>query len=271
MSNPLASPLSWNLVVRDYAEVTAPFFESYAKVALDRASVANGTRVLDVAAGPGTLALLAAKRGCRVAAVDFASGMIDALKAGATREGVTVDAQVADGQALPFADGSFDAAFSMFGLIFFPDRGKGLRELRRVLVPGGRAVVSSWQPMERFSMLSDIFVALHDLLPSLPFGGGKAPLGEPSEFPDEMGAAGFESIAVEEVSASAEAATLDEAWDFLYRGSAPFTMIRKSIGEPAWKDVERGIVASLREKYGSGRQKLTMTANLGIGQKPAAC
>ena len=60
-----------------------------------------------------------------------------------------------------------------------------------------------------------------------------------------------------------------ERISFHYRGSAPFTMIRKSIGEPAWKDVERGIVASLREKYGSGKQKLTMTANLSIGRKAA--
>jgi ubiquinone/menaquinone biosynthesis C-methylase UbiE len=267
MSNPLASPLSWDLVVRDYSEVTAPFFENYAKAALDRAGVGAGARVLDVAAGPGTLALLAAKRSCRVTAVDFAAGMIEALRAGAVREGVAVDAQVADGQALPFADGSFDAAFSMFGLIFFPDRAKGFRELLRVLVPGGTAIVASWQPMERFPMLSDVFTALHELLPNLPFGGGRAPLGESSEFFAEMRAAGFVSIAVEEVSASAEAPTLDEAWSFLYRGSAPFAMVRKKIGELAWQDLERGIVASLRKKYGSGRQRLTMIANLGSGRK----
>jgi ubiquinone/menaquinone biosynthesis C-methylase UbiE len=268
MSNPLASPLSWDLVARDYTEVTAPFFENYANAALDRAGVADGMRVLDVAAGPGTLALLAARRGCQVAAVDFAPGMIEALKAGAVQRGVAVEAQVADGQALPYADGSFDAAFSMFGLIFFPDRGKGLRELLRVLIPGGTAVIASWQPMERFPMLSDIFAALHELLPDLPFGGGKAPLGESSEFLDELSAAGFASLSVEEVSASAEAPTLDEAWNFLYRGSPPFTMVRKKIGEPAWQNLERGIVASLREKYGSGKQKLTMIANLGIGRKP---
>jgi SAM-dependent methyltransferase len=269
MSNPLASPLSWDLVVRDYTEITAPFFENYANAALDRAGVRAGTRVLDVAAGPGTLTLPAARRGCRVHAVDFSPGMIDSLQAGAQRAGLSVDAQVADGQSLPFADGSFDAAFSMFGLIFFPDRIKGFRELLRVLVPGGTAIVASWQPMERFPMLSDIFIAMHEILPDLPFGGGKAPLGEPGDFHDEMGAAGFESIAVEQVSASAEAPTLDQSWDFLYRGSAPFALIHRKIGDSAWKDLERGIIAALRKKYGSGKQTLTMTANLGVGRKPA--
>lgn len=269
MSNPLASPTSWDLVADEYAEVTAPFFENYARVALDRACVGHGTRVLDVAAGPGTLSLTAARRGCQVTAVDFASGMLSRLRASAARAGLRVETQVADGQALPFLPASYDAAFSMFGLIFFPDRQKGFAEMLRVLAPGGVGAIASWQPMERFPMLRDIFKAIRTLLPNLPFGGGKAPLGEPDEIVSEMASVGFTSVVVEEVSACAEAPTLDEAWTFMRRGSAPFALLERTLGESAWRELERGIVADLRRQYGSGPQKLTMTANLGIGRKPA--
>ena len=268
MSNPLATPLPWELSAKDYAEVTAPFFQKFAEVALDRAVVTAGTRVLDVAAGPGTLALLAAERGCRTTAVDFSPNMIDELRSSAARRGVAVDTHVADGQALPMADACFDAAFSMFGLMFFPDRARGLRETFRVLVPGGVAVISSWQPMDRFPFLCDIFAALCELLPDLPFGGGKEVLATLDEIVEEMRGAGFEAIEVHEVSASVEAPTLDEAWTFMSRGSPPLALLRKNIGDEAWHKVEQGIVATLRRKHGQGPQKLTMNANLGIGRKP---
>jgi SAM-dependent methyltransferase len=268
MSNPLASPLPWNLAAKDYAEVTAPFFANYAELALDRAKATAGMRVLDVAAGPGTLALLAARRGCQTTAVDFSPNMLDELKASASRAGLAVEARLGDGQALPMPDASFEAAFSMFGLMFFPDRARGFKELLRVLVPGGAGVITTWQPMERVPMLAEVFTALRALLPGLPLGGEKAPLVIPSEIIDEMGAAGFTSIAVEEVSATAEAPSLDETWTFMFRGSPPLALVRRNLGEEAWVKVEQGIVAALRQKYGSGAQKLTMTANLALGRKP---
>lgn len=269
MSNPLATPSAWDLVAKEYAEVTARFFQSYANVALDRARVQAGTRVLDIAAGPGTLSLAAARRGCQVTAVDFAPAMLAELRTEAAGAGHTVETQVADGQALPFAAESFGAAFSLFGLIFFPDRDKGFREMLRVLVPGGVGVITSWQPMERFPLLADVFRAIAKLLPDLPFAGGKAILGSEDEIVREMSAAGFESVVVEEISATAEAATLDAAWTFMRRGSAPFALLQRTLGESAWNDLERGIVAALRDKYGSGPQRVVMTANLGIGRKSA--
>jgi hypothetical protein len=122
--------------------------------------------------------------------------------------------------------------------------------------------------MERFPILSDIFAAVREILPDLPLGGDKAPLVALAEIVSEMRAAGFESIAAEEVSVSAESPTLDDAWSFMHRGSPPLALIRKNIGEAAWHNVERGIVESLRCKYGSGAQKMTMVANLGVGRKP---
>jgi hypothetical protein len=156
----------------------------------------------------------------------------------------------------------------MFGLMFFPDRNRGFREMLRVLVPGGVAVIPSWQPMDRFPFLCDIFAALCELLPDLPFGGGKEVLATLDEIAEKMRGAGYEAIEAQEISAAAEAPTLDDAWSFMSRGSPPLALLRKNIGDEAWFKVEQGIVATLRRRHGQGPQKLTMNANLGIGRRP---
>ena len=86
--NPLGQPLAWDLVADGYMEELVPVFERFAVRALDLASVGPGTRVLDVAAGPGTLALVAAERGAEVTAVDFSPGMIERLRGRAAANGV---------------------------------------------------------------------------------------------------------------------------------------------------------------------------------------
>ena len=146
---PLSTPWVWDTIADGYASDFVPLFSLYAADALALAELPPNAHVLDVAAGPGTLALLAARTARHVAAVDFAEAMVSQLQRRAAEQRVTnVEVRVADGQALPFADATFDAAFSMFGLMFFPDRSAGFRELARVVKPGRRAAVSSWAPAE---------------------------------------------------------------------------------------------------------------------------
>jgi SAM-dependent methyltransferase len=114
---------------------------------------------VDVAAGPGTLAMEVleqmntAKVGGRVIITDFASGMVeaaqaraeDARKAGTIPPSIEVQCTVMDGQALTLADACATHCGCMFGIMFYADVAKGVRELRRVLVKGGRCVVGTWR------------------------------------------------------------------------------------------------------------------------------
>ncbi|WP_437839359.1 class I SAM-dependent methyltransferase [Sorangium sp. So ce1153] len=264
--SPLATPVAWDMVADDYAVDIVPHFEKYAADALRLADVEPGARVLDVAAGPGTLSLLAARE-ARVTAIDFAPAMVERLRERAARAGLAVDARVGDGMALPFEDGSFDAAFSMFGLMFFPDRDRGFRELFRVLRPGGRAVVGSWTPMDRDPIAAELFSAIRAEMPGLPFGEGKAPLGDPDEFRAEMAAAGFRDVSVREVAYAMEAASTEELWGSMRRSNAPLVLLRDKLGAERWDEVAQAILARMRARFGDGPQRVSMAANLGTGTR----
>ncbi|WP_438001121.1 methyltransferase domain-containing protein [Sorangium sp. So ce185] len=264
--SPLATPVAWEMVAGDYAVDVVPHFERYAADALRLAAIGPGARVLDVAAGPGTLSLLAARE-AQVTALDFSPAMVERLRERAARAGLAVDARVGDGMALPFEDGAFDAAFSMFGLMFFPDRDRGFRELFRVLRPGGRAVVGSWAPMDRSPIMDELFSALRAELPGLPFGEGKAPLGDPAEFRAEMEAAGFRDVSVREVEHAWEAASTEELWGSMRRSNAPLVLLRDKLGEARWDELGEAILARLQARFGEGPQRLGMVANLGAGTR----
>jgi len=154
-TSPLSSPGPWNLVAAAYANEIVPMFEHYSAEALRLAKVPSGGAIVDVAAGPGTLSVLAARAQHHVSAVDFSEEMVSQLRLRLDREQLTnVDVTVGDGMRLPYANGAFQGAFSMFGLMFFPDRGRGFRELHHVLADGARAVVSSWLPLDRVPRLA---------------------------------------------------------------------------------------------------------------------
>ncbi|WP_315835362.1 class I SAM-dependent methyltransferase [Bradyrhizobium prioriisuperbiae] len=264
-TSPLASPEPWDLVADAYAAELVPQFELFATDALRIAALPAGGRVIDVATGPGTLAMLAAKTGATVSAIDFSPTMIANLNRRAVEAGTAIDARLGDGQALPFADDTYDGAFSMFGLMFFPDRAKGLQEMRRVLRPGGRAVVSSWAPFDRpFALVME---SVRAMLPNLPFGEGKAPLGDPSAFADEMTAAGFREVRIESVSHSSTASSLSECWSMIQRTTAPIVLLRHKLGEQTWDKVARGVFERLQGALGEGAVTLTFNAYLGRGVK----
>jgi len=102
--------------------------------------------VLDVAAGNGNATLAAARRGCKVVSTDYVSTLLDQGAERAAAEGVDVKFQVADAEALPFDDASFDVVLSTFGVMFAPDQAKAAGELARVCRPGGRIGLANWTP-----------------------------------------------------------------------------------------------------------------------------
>lgn len=108
--------------------------------------VRAGDHVLDVASGPGNTALAAARRNARVIASDFVPALLETAGRRAEVENLTLVTQVADAQALPFEDASFDVVLSTFGVMFAPDQERAASELLRVCRPGGRIGLACWTP-----------------------------------------------------------------------------------------------------------------------------
>ena len=142
-------------------------------ILVETVDVQPATRVLDVAAGTGTSALPAARRGAEVTATDLTPELLDVGRAAADAEGLTLSWQTADAEALPYADGEFDIVLSCIGVMFAPHHQQAADELVRVCRPGGTIGVLSWTP-EGF--IGQMFATMKPYAPPPPPGASPAPL-----------------------------------------------------------------------------------------------
>jgi ubiquinone/menaquinone biosynthesis C-methylase UbiE len=146
----------WQLASGSVAEaneryIMAAFGNAWAQALVQLAAPEEGERVLDVACGTGPVARYAAALvgpSGRVIGLDLNAGMLAIARALPQREGIAIEWREGDATALPFPDASFDRVCCQQGLQFFPDRPAALREMCRVLVPGGRLALSVWRGLE---------------------------------------------------------------------------------------------------------------------------
>jgi ubiquinone/menaquinone biosynthesis C-methylase UbiE len=129
----------------DYA-VVGTSLQIVGETLAEAADICAGERVLDVAAGNGNATLAAARRFAHVTSTDYVASLLDKGRGRAKAEALPVTFQVADAEALPFADASFDAVLSTFGVMFAPDQATAAREMWRVVKPGGRIGLANWTP-----------------------------------------------------------------------------------------------------------------------------
>jgi SAM-dependent methyltransferase len=193
-------PDGWAHGAPRYHEQFEPFTGIYADTAADLLGLEHGERVLDVAAGTGAFTVRAARRGGQVTSIDFASGMVEVLRSRTAAEGLDVRAEVMDGQQLDLPDAEFHAACSMFGLMFFPDPSAGARELHRVLAPGGRVAIGTWD-LGAFTLGARVRRALLAVAPDLPEPPPPtwAPLGNRDGLAALLDGAGFADTTVHHV------------------------------------------------------------------------
>ncbi|BBI98949.1 hypothetical protein FGKAn22_06420 [Ferrigenium kumadai] len=273
MTQPTANPLSasepWNLVADGYAETNMRVFELFAEEAIAASKLKPGAVVLDVACGPGTLALKVASTASKVHGIDFSESMLAIFKKKIEQAGHgNIALHCGDAQTLPYADQTFDAAFSMFGLMFFPDRKRGFAEIHRTLKPGGSIAVTSWAPVDQSPAMQTMFGALRAIKPDLPQPQRSiGTLENPEVFKQEMEDAGFRDVEISRVTKAFPVGTVPEFWKNMVRGSAPIQMLKKGMGEEMWREKEKLALAWLEETLPTLPMPLTSDARLGVGIK----
>jgi ubiquinone/menaquinone biosynthesis C-methylase UbiE len=142
-------------------------------ILVDIVDVEPGQRVVDVAAGTGTSAIPAARRGAEVTATDLTPELLDVGRAAAAADGLRLTWETADAEALPYDDAAFDVVLSSIGVMFAPHHQQAADELARVCRPGGTIGVLSWTP-EGF--IGQLFATMKPYAPPPPPGASPAPL-----------------------------------------------------------------------------------------------
>ncbi|MEN0105314.1 MAG: methyltransferase domain-containing protein [Pseudomonas sp.] len=193
------NPDHWDVAAKHYQNTAHPFTAHFAEAALARVPLTPQSRVLDVAAGTGALALAAARTGAQVLATDFSPGMVACVAAHGLPN---VEARVMDGQNLSLADAQFDAVFSIFGVIMFPDWRKGLAQMQRVTRPGGYGVVATWQQQgaATFLLLGNLRRQLFPGRQGMTMPAAVQALSDPDDFTAALVEAGFRDVAIDHVT-----------------------------------------------------------------------
>ena len=184
-----ATRAAWAL--GDYHRFAKETVWQLGEVLVRACGISTGQRVLDVAAGTGNTAIRAAEAGAEVVASDLTPENFTAGRREADAHGVELEWVEADAEALPFADGQFDAVTSSFGAIFAPDHQAVADEMVRVCRPGGTIGMLNFTPE---SLISDFFGALAPYMPAPPPGALPPPLWGSEEHVRELFGDRLESL-----------------------------------------------------------------------------
>jgi len=267
--DPLSEPAPWNAIAADYDQV---WFERLPKLtdrAIELLAPERGDRVLDIAAGPGTQAVRLAPRVGHVMAIDFAESMIERLRGHIMRSRLpNLEGRVMNGQELLFDDASFDAAISLFGVARFDDRARGLAEMFRVVVPGGRVVLGAWADPAQNTLLGAGMAALAQVAPEAEPAASDADSESPELLERQLDTAGFEQVTTHTFETPVRCSSIDEYWRDFARSSPELELLKRKLGDEQCAQVASRALGMLRERFGGEAFELRCAVVLTYAERP---
>jgi SAM-dependent methyltransferase len=266
---------AWDRIAPGYDRTNTPTQMWLGQQGLQRADVRSGTRFLDVAAGSGALSIPAARLGAKVLAVDQSTKMLELLTARARSEGLNIQTRVMDGHALQLDDASFDVAGSQFGVMLFPDMPRGVREMARVVVPGGRVLLTVYGDPHKIDFLAFFVRAVQSVRPDFEGPPPEPPplpfqLQDPARLQQVLVDSSLKDVRVDTVTEATEFRTGDELWDWIVWSNP---IVESILGGLGVTDAERAVIRratqTLVNERAGGRETATLTnpVNIGVGTK----
>ena len=265
-------PAAWDRLAAGFDAYVTPSGIGIGDAALAAIGLGPGQRFLDVAAGSGALGIAAARRGAEVTAIDFSPAMIERLEARVIAAGLeNVRSQVMDGNHLAFEDDTFDATGSQFGVMLFPDIGRGLREMARVTRPGGKVMVITMGPPSQVEFLTHFLGALQTAVPDFPGLPQDPPplpmrLADPDRLAREMRQAGLREVRVERTTYEVEHPSAQHLWDWVTSSNPIGAMMVAGVSPEQRAAALNVMDEMLRERSrGVGPAVLRNAVNVGLG------
>jgi ubiquinone/menaquinone biosynthesis C-methylase UbiE len=266
---------AWDRIAPGYDRTNTPTQMWLGNEGLSRAGLRSSMRFVDVAAGSGALSIPAARIGAQVLATDQSSVMLDLLDQRARKEGLGVETRVMDGHALELDDDSFDMAGSQFGVMLFPDMPKGIKEMARVVKPGGRVLMIVYGDPHKIEFFGFFVNAIQSVRPDFngpPMDPPPLPfqLQDPERLRKELAAAGLKNIKVETITETTEFQSGGDLWEWVIWSNP---IAEAVLEELSLTDGERTVIQQtlemlVRKRAGeSGSALLSNPVNIGIGTK----
>jgi ubiquinone/menaquinone biosynthesis C-methylase UbiE len=273
--SPSAEREAWDEIAGGYDAFVTPTHLWLGEEGLRRARLRSGVKFLDVAAGSGALTIPAARLGAKVLATDLSPAMLERLGARAHAEGLDVETRAMDGHRLELDDDSFDVAGSQFGVMLFPDMPRGIREMVRVVRPGGRVLLTVFGDPRQVEFFGFFVEAIRSVRPQFtgpPMDPPPLPfqLQHPDKLRQELGNAGLSRIRIDTLTEKLEFASGEQLWRWLLNSNPiPGEVLGcLQLDEAERDEVRRALDVMVRERAaGEGRATLTNPINIGIGTK----
>jgi ubiquinone/menaquinone biosynthesis C-methylase UbiE len=235
---------------------------------LDAASVTKGTRVLDIATGPGYVAGRAAARGAEVVGADVAESMIVLAR----RLQPGVEFRQADAHALPFADASFDAVVGNLAILHLGRPEQAAAEFVRVLVPGGRVALTVWDAPDRARFLGVLLEAFAEAGATPPEGVPAGPdffrFAQKGELDALLRDQGLENRIVETIEFTFSVASADEYWDGLLGGTVRVSALVLGQADDTQQRIREAFDRRMGEYRTTDGFELPVSVKLASGRKP---
>ncbi len=259
-----------------HAQIAA-FTRGATDAILEAAQLRPGMRVLDLASGVGDPALsIAAAVGPsgRVTASDMGPGMISLAEELARKKGLpNIEFREANAESLPFADASYDVLTCRFGIMFFPDLGKALRECFRVLKPGARAAFVAWGKKEQPFFAATAGILLKHVPVPPPPPDPDAPnitmFGQSNRLRHALEAAGFINVHEEaRIVPGTWPGPLEEFWEQFTEVAAPFRPLIEQLTPEKKAAAVAEILAALRKFWNGKELTLPLEIVIGAGSRP---
>src|SRR5262245_3568620 len=231
----------WNSPAGRYDEISRSISDAI-EHAVERLQPQNGERILDLATGTGWASRVIAQRfpGVRVTGADIAEQMLDYARTLASTLRLEIDYQHADAEKLPFADGSFDAIVSTFGVMFAGNPEAAAAELARVVKKGGRVVLATWKHdsnvFNMFGVMKQFMPPPPQPAPPSPFAWGKV------ERLHELLDANFD-VATEEGTNRFRYASGEQAWNLWVNHYGPSKSLAANLDDARRDEFKRDMIA----------------------------